>query len=39
MKNKKPEKLSLQSMSITEEQKEKLKQVFPEVFNEDKIDW
>ena len=32
-------KLSLQSMSITEEQKKKLKQVFPEVFNEDKIDW
>ena len=35
----KPEKLSLQSMSITEEQKKKLKRVFPEVFNEDKIDW
>ena len=38
-KNKKPEKLSLQSLSITEEQKKKLKQVFPEVFNEAKIDW
>ncbi len=39
MKNKKPEKLNLHSLSITEEQKKKLKQVFPEVFNEDKIDW
>ena len=39
MKNKKPEKLNLQSLSVTEEQKKKLKQVFPEVFNEKKIDW
>ena len=38
-KKQKPEKLNLQSMSITEEQKKKLKQVFPEVFNEGKIDW
>ena len=36
---KKLEKLNLQSMSITEEQKKKLKQLFPEVFNEKKIDW
>ncbi len=35
----KPEKLNLQSMSITKEQKRKLKQLFPEVFNEKKIDW
>ncbi len=35
----KPEKLNLQSMSITEEQKRKLRQLFPEVFNENKIDW
>ena len=35
----KPEKLNLQSMSITEEQKKKLRQLFPEVFNENKIDW
>lgn len=35
----KPEKLNLQSMSITEEQKRKLRQLFPEVFNEKKIDW
>ena len=42
MKNKKqekPKKMSLKSMNITEEQKKKLKQIFPEVFNEDKIDW
>ena len=35
----KSEKLNLQSMSITEEQKRKLRQLFPEVFNENKIDW
>ena len=35
----KPEKLNLQSRSITEEQKKKLRQLFPEVFNENKIDW
>ena len=35
----KPEKLNLQSMNITEEQKKKLRQLFPEVFNENKIDW
>ncbi len=34
-----PEKMELTSMSITEDQKAKLKQVFPEVFNEDKIDF
>ncbi len=36
---KEPKRLSLRSMSITEEQKRKLKQLFPEVFNEKKIDW
>ena len=35
----KSEKLDLRSMSIAEEQKKKLKQLFPEVFNEIKIDW
>jgi len=35
----KPEKLDLRSMSITADQKKKLRQIFPEVFNEDKIDW
>ncbi|MFA6332365.1 MAG: site-specific DNA-methyltransferase [Methanoregula sp.] len=30
---------NLKSTSITEEQKEKLRQLFPEVFTEDKIDW
>jgi len=34
-----PEKLDLRSMSITADQKKKFKQIFPEVFNEDKIDW
>ena len=34
-----PKKLDLKSKSITEEQKKKLKQLFPEVFNEKKIDW
>ena len=29
----------MQSRSITEEQKKKLRQLFPEVFNENKIDW
>lgn len=32
-------KLDLRSMSITDDQKAKLKQLFPEVFNEDKIDY
>ncbi len=32
-------KVDLKSKSITEEQKEKLRQLFPEVFTEDKIDW
>lgn len=32
-------KVELKSKSITEEQKEKLRQLFPEVFTEDKIDW
>jgi len=34
-----PAKMDLQSMSITDEQKSKLKQLFPEAFNEDKIDF
>ncbi len=34
-----PKKLNLKSMSITEDQKRKLKHIFPEVFDEDKIDW
>ena len=34
-----PNKLDLKSMSITEDQKTKLKQIFPETFNEDKIDF
>ncbi|MBN2488355.1 MAG: site-specific DNA-methyltransferase [Methanosarcinaceae archaeon] len=34
-----PEKADLLSMDITEEQKLKLKQLFPHVFNEDKIDF
>jgi len=29
----------LKSKSIIEEQKDKLRQLFPEVFTEDKIDW
>lgn len=36
---KKIKKIDLKSMNIKEEQKEKLKQVFPEVFNEEKIDF
>lgn len=32
-------KLSLSSQSIPDEQKEKLRQLFPEVFTEDTIDW
>ena len=32
-------KLDLKSKSITEEQKEKLRQLLPEIFTEDKIDW
>ena len=35
----KSDKLDLQSMSITEDQKRKLRQLFPEVFVEKKIDW
>ena len=34
-----PAKVDLKSMSITDEQKAKLKQLFPEVFNEDKVDF
>ena len=34
-----PNKLGLRSMDITEEQKSKLKQIFPHIFNEDKIDF
>ena len=37
--DKKPDKLDLQSMSIAEDQKKKLKQLFPEIFTEKKIDW
>lgn len=33
-----PQKLDLKSMNITEDQKSKLKQIFPHIFNEDKID-
>lgn len=32
-------KVDLKSKSISEEQKEKLRQLFPEVFTDDKIDW
>ncbi len=35
----KPEKLDLRSMDIAREQKEKLRQLFPEVFSEGKIDF
>ncbi len=35
----KPEKLGLRSMDIAREKKEKLRQLFPEVFSEDKIDF
>lgn len=34
-----PEKLDLKSINITEEQKSKLKLIFPYIFNEDKIDF
>jgi adenine-specific DNA-methyltransferase len=34
-----PEKLDLRSMDIAKEQKEKLRQLFPEIFTEDKIDF
>ncbi len=34
-----PEKLDLRSMDITDEKKQQLKQLFPEVFREDKIDF
>lgn len=34
-----PEKLGLGSMNIIEEQKSKLKQIFPHIFDEDKIDF
>lgn len=32
-------KVDLKSRSITEEQREKLRQLFPEIFTEEKIDW
>ena len=38
-KDSQPQKLDLQSMSITQDQKRKLKQLFPEVFTEGKIHW
>lgn len=34
-----PDKLDLKTMNITETQKEKLKELFPEVFTEGKIDF
>lgn len=34
-----PKKMDLRSMNITEEHKTKLKQIFPHVFNEEKIDF
>jgi len=34
-----PKKMDLRSMDMTEEHKAKLKQIFPHVFNEDKIDF
>src|SRR5690625_4563917 len=34
-----PEKLDLRSMDITDEKKRQLKQLFPEVFREDKVDF
>lgn len=34
-----PAKLDLRSMNITDDQKAKIKQLFPEVFNEDKVDF
>ncbi|MEX0719932.1 MAG: hypothetical protein WD059_04630, partial [Balneolaceae bacterium] len=34
-----PEKLDLRSMDIADEKKKQLKQLFPEVFREDKIDF
>jgi len=34
-----PEKIDLRSMDIVKEQKEKLRQLFPEVFTEDKVDF
>jgi len=34
-----PKKLDLHSLDITQQQKEKLKQLFPEVFTEDRIDF
>ncbi|HHV24393.1 MAG TPA: site-specific DNA-methyltransferase [Methanosarcina sp.] len=34
-----PERLDLKSLSIVEDQKSKLKEIFPHIFNEDKIDF
>src|SRR5699024_12046239 len=34
-----PEKLDLTSMDVTDDKKQRLKQLFPEVFREDKIDF
>lgn len=39
MPNDTPEKLDLRSMDITDEKKQQLKQLFPEVFREDKVDF
>lgn len=39
MPNQSPEKLDLRSMDITDEKKQQLKQLFPEVFREDKVDF
>ena len=35
----KPKKMNLKSMNIPEEKRKKLRKLFPEVFNEKKIDW
>lgn len=39
MPNDSPQKIDLRSMNITEEKKQQLKQLFPEVFREDNIDF
>lgn len=39
MQKESPQKLDLRSMDITDEKKQQLKQLFPEVFREDKIDF
>ena len=34
-----PPRMSLESMGVAEEKRQQLKQLFPEVFNEDKVDF